>query len=151
MARGLIIQDRDRGWKKLGKVIKDRRVKYVDVGVMAVHDLRSDDVGNVMLAMVHEFGLGVPERSFIRDLIDQNQTMYIKFINKLAYQVAIGRISKKVALTLLGAKVEADMKAYVRAGIDPGLAASTVAAKGSSTPLIDKGELLSSIDYEVGP
>jgi hypothetical protein len=43
------------------------------------------------------------------------------------------------------------MKAYVRAGIDPGLAASTVAAKGSSTPLIDKGELLSSIDYEVGP
>ncbi len=151
MARRLIIRDRDRGWKKLGRTIRDRRVRYVDVGVMAEHDMRSDNVGNVMLAMVHEFGLGVPERSFIRDMIDKNQLEYIKFINRIAYQVAIGRVTKKVALMLLGAKVEADMKAYVRAGVEPPNHPITIEKKGSSTPLIDTGQLLSSIDYEVGP
>lgn len=151
MPQAVIVRDRDRGWKKLRSMLRDRKAEYVDVGVMSEHDMRSDDVGNLMLALVHEFGLGVPERSFIRDTIDQNTSKYISFIKALAGQVVIGRISKKTALTLLGAKVEADMKKLIRSGIEPALDPVTVARKGSSTPLIDTGQLVSSLDYEVGP
>ena len=151
MARKLIIQDRDRGWNRVKRTIKDRRVRYVDVGVMAEHDLRSDDVMNTFLAMVHEFGLGVPERSFIRSTVDEKRLVYMKFIKALAGKVALGVMTKKQALMLLGAKVEADMKRTIRAGIDPPNSPSTIAAKGSSKPLIDTGQLVSSIDYEVGP
>lgn len=151
MPQAVIVRDRDRGWKKLRSMLRDRKAEYVDVGVMSEHDMRSDDVGNLMLALVHEFGLGVPERSFIRDTIDQNTSEYISFIKALAVQVVIGRISKKTALALLGAKVEADMKKLIRSGIEPALDPVTVARKGSSTPLIDTGQLVSSLDYEVGP
>lgn len=145
------IKSIDRGWRKLGKTVKKTRPRYVDVGVMEKHDARSDAVTNTMLAMVHEFGLGVPERSFIRDLIDENRLIYIKFIKKLAEQEVLGRIDRMTTLNLLGAKVEADMKGRVRDHIPPPNVDATVARKGSSTPLIDTGQLLSSIDYEVGP
>jgi hypothetical protein len=151
VARQLIIKDRDKGWNRAKRYIRDRKAQYVDVGVMTVHDLRSDDVTNTMLAMVHEFGLGVPERSFIRSTVDEKQLEYIKFMHKLGGLVAVGKMTKKQALTLLGAKVEADMKTNIRSGIEPALAASTVASKGSSKPLINTGQLASSIDYEVGP
>jgi hypothetical protein len=151
MARGLVITDRDRGWNRVKRAIMDKRVKHVDVGVLAEHELRSDDVSNLLLAMVHEYGLGVPERSWLRNLIDEKQLEYVKFMKKLGGLVALGKMTKKQALTLVGAKVEADMKKNIRAGIQPELADSTVAAKGSSGTLIDKGEFVSSIDYKVGP
>jgi hypothetical protein len=150
MAKGLQIIDKDMGWNALKKEMLRRKPDHVDVGVMVQNDSRSDAIGNVALALIHELGLGVPERSFVRGTIDANETKYRALVKLLAGQIVEGRLNKKQALMLLGAKVEADIKERVRAGIQPPLAPSTVAHKGSSTPLIDTGQLLSSIDYEVG-
>jgi len=147
----LVIQDRDRGWRKVRAAIKSRLSRYVDVGVLESRDMRSDDIGNMELALIHELGLGVPERSVIRDTIDLNQTAYRIFIRKLAQQVVIGRITKKQALELIGLKIQADMRARVGSSELEELADSTKERKGSSAPLLDTGQYRSSIDYEVGP
>lgn len=151
MATKVTFKDRDRGWKKARKAVRDRRNQYTTVGVHANRGARSDVANNLMLAMVHEFGLGVPERSFIRDTIDSNESVYKTFIRKLAEQVVFGRITQKQAVQLLGLKVKADMKNRIAAGIDPPNAPLTVVRKGSSTPLIDTGQLVNAIDFEVGP
>jgi hypothetical protein len=151
MAQGVTFRDRDLGWKKLGKTLKSRKDRVTTVGVHADRDARSDMANNLMLAMVHEFGLGVEERSWLRDTIDANESVYILFINKLAGQVLLGRITQKQAIILLGAKVKADMKNRIVAGISPPNSEITKARKGSSTPLIDSSQFINSIDYEVGP
>ncbi len=150
MAR-VVIRDTDKGWKRLIRVLKSRKARYVDVGVMVANDARPDDATNTGLAMTHEFGLGVPERSFIRSTVDEKQLAYIKFMVTLFKQVITGKITQHQGMMIVGAKVEADMKAKIRAGIPPPNAPFTVAQKGSSTPLIDTGILVSSFDYEVGP
>ena len=151
MSRAMVIKDTDRGWKKLRRTLALKRPRYVDVGVLTKHDARSDDVTNTMLAMIHEFGIGpIPSRSFIRDTIDIEKQEIVHFIRKLAERVVTNTISKRVALTLLGAMVEASMKGRVSAGLTPPLKESTIVRKGSSKPLIDTGQLISSLDYEVG-
>lgn len=144
-------KDIDRGWKKSRKAVKSRKDKYTTVGIHMDRAARSDAANNLMLAMAHEFGLGVPERSWLRDTIDANQAVYVAFINKLAGQVLLGRITQKQAVMLLGAKVQADMKNRIAAGISPPNTDATIARKGSSTPLIDTGQLINAIDFEVGP
>jgi hypothetical protein len=42
-----------------------------------------------------------------------------------------------------------DLRAHVRAGLEPPLQPATIRRKGSSTPLIDSGRLLQSFAYEV--
>ncbi len=37
----------------------------------------------------------------------------------------------------------------IQRGIDPALKDATIAKKGSSTPLIETGQLINSIDFEV--
>lgn len=149
-SKNVSVVDIDKGWKRLGMLVHNIPPKYVDVGVMAKHDARSDEVGNVALALIHEYGLGnVPERSFIRDTIDDGKTEYMVFIKQLAWQIIAGRITKTIALTLLGAKVEADMKDTVEAGIMPELSEQTIQKKGSDLPLVDTGQLINSIDYEI--
>lgn len=155
MAGAGFIKDIDRGWSKAKRAVTSvvaNMAQYVDVGVLEKKDARSDDIGNMELALIHELGLGdVPERSFIRDTIDLNVNKYRLLIKNLAWRIAVGHIRKKQALNFIGMMVQADMRARITAGIPPPNAESTIARKGSSTPLIDTGQLRASIDYEVGP
>ena len=48
-----------------------------------------------------------------------------------------------------GLKFVGDVQQRMKAGIDPPNAESTVERKGSSTPLIDKGQLWTSIRHQV--
>lgn len=143
------LRDRDLGWNRAKRAMKGLGKSTVDVGVLDEHNARSDEVGNIMLMLVHEFGIGVPERSVIRATIDKNKRKYINLIKTLARFVLFGQMGKEQALTIIGAKVEADMKARVRAGLQPSLKEATKKGKKSSTPLIDTGQLLSSLDYRV--
>ena len=144
-------KDIDYGWDKLKKELISKKNRYVTVGVHADRAQRSDGANNLLLAMAHEFGLGVPERSFIRDTMDKNELIYITYLKQMMGMVVAGRITKDRAIQLVGLKIQADMKNYIAAGIDPPNAPVTIARKGSSTPLIDTGQLINAIDFEVGP
>lgn len=101
------------------------------------------------LAAIHELGLGVPERSWLRAWFEANHRTVIVDVKAGLAQVVQGRLTHEGLLELLGNKYAAQIKARIIAGVDPPNAESTIQRKGSSTPLIDTGQLLSSIGYEV--
>lgn len=119
-------------------------------GAKTHHEHVEGELTNAELAMFHEFGLGVPERSFIRAAFDKNHPKYDENMVKLVRALYDGKITAERVVGLLGAQIASDIRNYIR---DSGEllpnAPSTIAAKGSSKPLIDKGQLVNSISSAV--
>ena len=68
------VTDRDNGARRLLEQIRAIKGAAVDVGVLgqkAAEDHGGLTVGDV--ATFHEFGLGVPERSFVRNYVDRSR------------------------------------------------------------------------------
>lgn len=109
-------------------------------------------MSNDELAAIHEFGTEdgrVPERSFLRSTMKAQRRPWLDFLAARMKRVVAGKLPALAALEQLGLKAAGDVKAAIVAGIDPSNAPSTVAAKGSDTPLIDTGRLKESIMHEV--
>lgn len=116
--------------------------------------VREEDKGAEPLTVLdvaewNEFGLGVPERSFIRAWFDGAQAEGKIFIRKMLLQVVAGRFTPEQAYELIGLRFVGQMQQRIADGIEPPNAASTIAKKGSSKPLIDTGQLRSSITYVI--
>lgn len=108
-------------------------------------DLTIAEIGEI-----HEFGLGVPRRSFIADWSDEREEEHKAQIRKVAAAVCSGKIeSWDIGLQRLGVLYVAEIQKRIADGISPPNAPATIAAKGSSTPLIDIGILRSSITFEI--
>jgi hypothetical protein len=155
-----LVTEIDRGWgalKKTLEVIKASnggaivQVGFVGAAADQVH-AGAQGLTNAELGTVHEFGspaAGIPERSFLRSTFDEGRGEYKELSRKLLRAVIERRISVATALKVLGLKVESDVRARIRAGIPPPNSPATVAAKGSSTPLIDTGQMLNAISSQV--
>lgn len=102
----------------------------------------------VEIATIHEFGIGVPERSFIRAFVDENEALIKKKIRTLGKKVVKGTLSSKQALDILGVWLTGKIQSRIAKGIPPALAQATIDRKGSSKPLINTGQLRSSITHE---
>lgn len=115
--------------------------------------------GGVTVAQVaewNEFGtetadgkVHVPARSFIRDYWDFSQPEIMAAARRVAERVLKGQIDMKQGLNQMGLAMVGGMQKRISAGIAPQNTESTVAKKGSRTPLVDTGQLRSSITYEV--
>lgn len=104
------------------------------------------------VAAINEFGSSdgrVPERSFIRSAIDANASQITRLAKKLTGKVVDGTMSKNAALGILGQKVVDDIRARIQKGVPPPNAPSTIAAKKSSHTLIDTGQMVGAVEYEV--
>jgi hypothetical protein len=101
------------------------------------------------VATFNEFGLGVPERSFIRGWFDENEPKLGAFLKKLDQRVLAGELTLEQAKNQFGLICVGGIQRRMVAGIAPENAESTKKAKGSSTPLVDTGQLKSSVTYEV--
>lgn len=122
----------------------------VAVGVLGSTSARGDGkIDNVGLAVVHEYGLGAPERSFLRSTFDARKEDWYHLAGRLLGKVTRGLIPLDQALGLIGLRAQADIRKRIVDGIPPPNALSTIKAKGSSTPLIDTDRLLGSISFEV--
>lgn len=137
------ITDRDRGAKATAKAIEDTKGLVITVGVHA-------DAGgeNIQNAERHEFGLGVPQRSFIGAYADANEATIVQRMGK-AVAAGLKSGDPRQNLEALALKCAGEVQAMLAAGIAPPNAPSTIAKKGSSTPLIDTGQLRSSITGKV--
>jgi hypothetical protein len=153
MARraGKHVVDRDLGWRRLGRALRDASAVAVDVGSREDGPARrGDGPTNAQIGSWHEYGTSrVPARSFVRSTFDKNWPIYRAAASVLGRKILIGGMTKQRALMILGAKFAADMKAKIRAGIPPALAQSTIDRKGSSKQLIHTGQLIGSISYKV--
>lgn len=123
------------------------------VGLIGEESEATHEGGELTIAEIgeiHEFGLGVPRRSFIADWADENEEKHRAQIRKIAEQVMRGKIETwEQGLERLGSLYVAEVQKRIAVGIEPPLAPSTIARKGSSKPLIDTGALRSAITYKV--
>lgn len=102
-------------------------------------------------ASVHEHP-GIPQRSFIRAWFDESQEFIVATLQSQMQLVVAGKLTAEQAGARIALAFEGSMKQRISRGIPPPNAPSTIARKGSSKPLIDRGQLRNSIraQAEVG-
>lgn len=138
---------------KMREIEERLRKRNVYVGVPAAAGQYEDGTSIATIAAVNEFGSAdgvIPERSFLRVPLRAKQKDFAKVFRQLIPEVVAGRMDMFQLLSAAGAKAVSVSQEAISAGIAPPNADSTVAAKGSSTPLVDQGTLRQSITYIVG-
>lgn len=155
----------DRGYNALKRRWMRSGGKRVATGIMgeAGSDPRTsaiadgDAVTNLMIAAVHEFGapsVGVPERSWLRAYVDENEKRIRAMIRAVAEDIIAGKITEEVALGRLGSKIVGEIQDRISEGIAPELsdrrkAEKEVDGKPGDTPLIDSGQFWQAIQWAV--
>lgn len=143
MANG--VQDTDRGYKALLATL--RSIDGVEITVGIPQDAGED---LIVYAAAQEFGTDtIPERSYLRATLAMNSKTYQKLLRRALMKTL--RTGTPFVFTArdVAKRMEQDIKTRIYAGIQPPLEPETIAAKGSSTPLIDTGRLVQSITSQV--
>ena len=147
------VRDTDKGYRKLVNTLSGNPKTRITVGV---HEVAGQEIhpGTTLtvaeLATIHEFGTDtIPERSFLRAWFDENRERCHEAVKRMAQSVMRGERSREDAIEILGQTFVAQIQKRIAKGIPPPNSPATIAAKGSSTPLIDTGILRTSITYAV--
>lgn len=152
------VSDKDNGYNALMQRFKELETAswQISIGVhesegKIKHDGTVDaDLTVVDVATFHEFGLGNnPRRSFIGDYFDQNEDQIKKWSSKAVQDFIAGKKTREQALNYVGSMIVGGIQARIAAGINPPLSNETIQRKGSSVPLIDTGQLRTSITYRI--
>lgn len=136
----------------------------VTIGVHGDNAQRNDDseFTNPQIGAVHEFGSGrIPERSFLRSTVDSGKPM--DFAEQVSAKVARGQMTADRAAQQIGVVTVGEVKQTIAAKIPPPLSEQTIKRRlekgahggglaslgNSTTPLVDTGQLVQSIQYRV--
>lgn len=139
------------------KVFDDLKKRFIGARVVKVGfpqgKTEADGTPTALIAAVHEFGSperGIPERSFLRSSMRENSQKYVR-LNKLnLISILRGNLTADQALGQLGEMAKGDVQVKIRSGDFTPLKQATMDRKGSSKPLIDTGQMVQSVSYEVG-
>lgn len=111
-----------------------------------------DGTSTALIAAANEFGVpskGIPERPFIRTGI-KNGMPNFKRLNRInVVKICQGEQSIDGAYEQLGVMAVGEIKKSIKTGNWVANDPATIKAKGSSKPLIDTGNMLQSVNYEV--
>ncbi len=148
------VKVKDLGFATIMKELSALDGVHVTVGVHGDAGEREDGTTMALVASVHEFGAplaGIPQRSFIRSTIDERRGQIADVTQKALGKVPDGKLTSEKAAGVIGQFVENAIKKKITTGDTSweGLAASTIARKGSSKPLIDTGALRQAITHAV--
>ena len=132
------------------RLVGDNRVANVGVP----EGKREEDGTPVaMIAAVHEFGSpsqGIPERPFLRVAVQRNRQKYVRLNRINLVKMLRGQATVDQALGQLGEMAKGDVQTEIRSGVFTPLKEATKKRKGSSRPLIDTGQMVQSIAWELG-
>lgn len=147
----MTVRDIDKGMKKLLKALATEASLSVGVHQEEGSATREDGATIADVAVFQEFGTStIPARSFVRGWFDGAESENANMIKASAKAVAARQVKDTgQAMERLGVRFSGDMKKRIIAGLSPELADSTVERKGSSTPLIDQGQLIGAITHKV--
>ncbi len=126
--------------------------KVVNVGVPS-SKREADGTPVAMIAAVHEFGSpaqGIPERPFLTPAIKKNRLKYVRLNRINLVKILRGQITAEKALGQLGEMAKGDVQVEIRHGNFAPLKPATIKRKGSSHPLIDTGQMVQSMQWELG-
>lgn len=155
---GFTFFDKKSGWDELFSAFEEAEDAVVRVGFLRSEAHQGSDMTVAKIAAIHEFGTDtMPERSFMRSAIDGNKGKIQKTIDTLASKVIDGKMPQKQALGLIGEMIKGLMKQRITAqgpgvkGAWQDISQATKDRKGSSKILIDTGQMINSISWEIVP
>lgn len=159
MTAQIKIKDTDLGFKKIVAELKTLGTKEVLIGIQEgsktktiVKGGRKSKSGEdiAIYAAKNEFGTDtIPQRSFMRSAFDENIDFINAVIQNQYSKIVDGRNTVKQSLDLIGRTVEGLVKQKIRSIYLPPNSQATIKAKGSSKPLIDFGNMINSVRYNV--
>ncbi len=151
--------DTDPGFKRLMATLNDMKLDTVAVGLFEESENEPDsEYATVQVGAVHEFGcetagknhnIVIPQRSFLRGTLDQMADKLNEIRSASLSEVFAHARTNKEVLSQMGGALADACKKRIADGIEPANAASTIARKGSSKPLVNTGHLRSSIKFKV--
>lgn len=143
--------DRDKGYRRIMADLLAHKNATITVGLHG--DNEPYDGSGATLAQVatfNEFGTEhIPARPFIRSTFDEQVGEWERLVALVERRLIAGTMSISQALKLLGAKIVADIQAKITDGPHEPNRPSTIAKKGSTSPLIDTGRLRQSVTFEI--
>ena len=143
---------KDLGWRRIRKEMKLANTRHVAVGILAKDAKDPTDTAASLLEVAtwNHFGTGtIPARPFIVGAMEAHGTSIKKLQRRLWKGVSEGKLTTQAALEILGVKArDISVKSINDREYEPN-ADRTVASKGSSTPLVDTGQLKGAIAFEV--
>lgn len=146
--------DKDNGFKALRAAVRGAS-GTIQIGVNENLHLNADgtyDLTNAELGAIHEYGTEhVPQRSFLRAWVDERQDeIKAKVAYSLRSTLEYGAPWAEV-MGDFGKWAVEQVRQRIKNGLEPANAESTLKRKGSDKPLIDSGQLLAAIEYELHP
>lgn len=147
-----VVVDIDKGFRSIGRHLRKMIPgPNVTVGIQDAEAAENrEGITNANLMAIHEFGSmdgRIPQRSVLRSTVDRERRLIGRMLER-AVKNAAGNGNPRRELGRVGEKVRAEMVRTIDQSI--GLEAnapSTIAAKGSSKPLIDLGILKNSFTW----
>jgi hypothetical protein len=149
-------KETDTGFGKLMTSMKGKD-SGVQVGFLRSSGVYKEnpDMTVAQVAAIHEFGSkdgSIPERSFMRTAIHENSNELTKLLKKLTSLIAESKMNEHAAMGHIGEFVKNLIKGRIVSGPFTPNTPETIKRKGSSSPLIDTGQMLASVEYKVtGP
>lgn len=149
-----VVKDDRRDWDRLRDACRGLSREFVTVGLHSdaePYERGQGQEANVaQIASFHEFGTAtVPARPFMRTTSDGHREEYASMLDGLLEKVLFERMPPFQALSIVGLKVQADIRRTIREMTDPPLSPATIRRKKSSALLIDTGHMIQSIIYKV--
>jgi hypothetical protein len=141
--------DKDLGYKRiLLEINKLKKGVYVDTGFFedTIHNnSETETVADVAIA--NEFGIGVPERSFVRSSFDSEHKVWSMRLRNKIYALRPSLFSAERILAMAGSYMEKSYKNKITNGSPHWKALSpvTIRRKGFDNPLIDTRQMFNSI------
>lgn len=107
--------------------------------------------GNTLLhaAMDNEFGINVPERSFLRYTFDKYNKTWVREIRNVAHDSLFSSTFASNVVLKTGEISRESVRSRILTIRSPKNATRTVRRKGFNNPLIESRQLLTSIKYRV--
>jgi len=149
MSKRVVIKDK--GWKEIKKRFPELDGAGVKVGVTADAGSYTGGVSLALVAAVLHYGRdgSVKKWPFIRNGIAKGKSKLDKLRIDLIKQYITNSASLDTLLNKLGLLGKSLIQKEIKTVTSPALSETTTLRKKSTKPLIDTGQLLNSIDYEV--
>lgn len=163
------ILDKNSAFKRLERDIRSMNRSFTKVGFPSGQKVGKATKGGsghkparqmsevAFVAAANEFGIPaepgsgrqwrVPPRPFFRTALDTSRVALGRFIESQYHRVLGGIVDPRTGLGLIGEWLAAKVKRSINQMTRPPNAPLTIAAKGSSHPLIDTGQMRASVTH----